>query len=663
MPERVLDSSLAGIGIGLGALLFAGTLADHGYAWWPGLLGGAACAALAGAATQSLVVRTRARLDDEARAALPVYLEGTAVVLAALAVVAAPDLGRRDRLLRVPAARRAPPRGREVRGPAHPAVSLPPKLVLTVIDGMKPTMLERAILAGTAPALKAIRDRGTYVDDCVAAFPSVTPVCAGMIATGRLQDEHEIPSMNWYSRAERRYVEYGSSFQASRKFGLNRQLVDTIFNMNSDHLAADVPTIFETLDDAGVRTACTSYLIFRGRHPHEVSKDWALTRVASQLFRRSVMGPKELFYADIFASRKTGCWSRMGIPGMRDQHAGCVGSHLVEHELFDFLLLSLPDNDAHSHKHGPHAQIASIAAADAELWRVMEAGGGVERFLDEHAMIVMADHSHTHIERVIDFTGPFSDWKVLQPSGANARSAELALCPAQRSAMVYLLLESRASVLPKIVATALAIEGVDLAMWLGEDGRGRIAGERGELSFAPADDAAAGAVTDDRGLRWDVGGELDALLATVTDGRFVSEHYPDALRRVWSALNCATSGDVLLSAEPAYEFPDWGNRAHVRGGSHGSLHRVDSLGALLFCGVDCRPGASTGRGRWTTSRRWCSRHFELSVKAVSTSPPARVACEAMTDEAFAVPVAEAPSRRRRRVRLREALRERGTGCS
>ena len=80
----------------------------------------------------------------------------------------------------------------------------PPKLVLTVIDGMKPTMAERAMRAGSAPALCAIRERGTYVDGCVAAFPSVTPVCAATIATGRLQDEHEIPSMNWYSRAEAR---------------------------------------------------------------------------------------------------------------------------------------------------------------------------------------------------------------------------------------------------------------------------------------------------------------------------------------------------------------------------------------------------------------------------------------------------------------------------
>jgi hypothetical protein len=90
VPELVLDSSLSGIGIGLGALLCAGALADDGFVWWPGIIGGALCAALAGAATHSLVVRTRARLDDEARAALPVYLEGTAVLLAALAVVVAP---------------------------------------------------------------------------------------------------------------------------------------------------------------------------------------------------------------------------------------------------------------------------------------------------------------------------------------------------------------------------------------------------------------------------------------------------------------------------------------------------------------------------------------------------------------------------------------------
>jgi hypothetical protein len=484
----------------------------------------------------------------------------------------------------------------------------PPKLILTVIDGMKPTMAQRAMQDGSAPALKAIADRGRYVAECCAAFPSVTPVCAATIATGTLQDEHEVPSMNWYSRAEQRYVEYGSSFSASRKFGLNRQLVDTIFNMNASHLSPDVETVFETLDDGGdVRTACTTYLIYRGRHEHEISRDFALTRAASQLFKRSTRGPRELFYADIFASRKTTCWSRMGIPGMRDQHAGCVGSYLVEHDLFDFLLLSLPDNDAHSHKNGPHAQIQSIAAADAELWRVMEAGGGPDAFLDEHAMIVMADHSHSHIERRIDLKGPFADWRVLPPSGAGARHAELALCPAQRSAMLYLLLESPERALPRAVATAREIEGVDLVMWW-EDGRAggraRIGGQRGELSFCPGKDVA-----DARGRRWSIDGELDTLLATIENGTLHCEHYPDGLARVWAAMSCPTSGDVLLSAEPAYEFPDWGNRAHVRGGSHGSLHRVDSLGALLFCGVEAPPERADGNWSIADIAPMILRHF------------------------------------------------------
>ena len=43
---------------------------------------------------------------------------------------------------------------------------------------MKPAMLERAVATGRAPALKLLIERGAYVDDCVAAFPSVTPVCA-----------------------------------------------------------------------------------------------------------------------------------------------------------------------------------------------------------------------------------------------------------------------------------------------------------------------------------------------------------------------------------------------------------------------------------------------------------------------------------------------------
>ena len=137
--------------------------------------------------------------------------------------------------------------------------------------------------------------------------------------------------------------------------------------------------------------------MYRGRHRHEPQRDTALTRVASTLIRHPVMGPRELFYADIFASRKTGCRSGLGMPGVRDRHSGCVSTYLVEHDLFDFLLLSLPDNDWHSHKRGPEAQVQSIAQADLQLARVMNAAGGLEEFLAEHAVIAMADHSQAPV--------------------------------------------------------------------------------------------------------------------------------------------------------------------------------------------------------------------------------------------------------------------------
>lgn len=456
------------------------------------------------------------------------------------------------------------------------------RLLLAVIDGCKPSMLDRAIEQGDAPALKAIRERGTQVSSLCAAFPSVTPVCATSIATGVLQDRHRIAAMNWWKRDERRYVEYGSSFRAARKLGIARQLTDTVYNLNGSHLAEDAPTIYESLDDAGVRTAGTTYLVYRGRHEHRVSKETALTRLAAQLFRKPVLGPRELFYADIFASRETGCRSQMGLPGIRDQHSGCVGAWLAARDLYDFLLLSLPDNDTHSHKNGPHAQPVSIAAADGQIMRVAEAAGGLQRFLDTHAVIVCADHSHAPVEQRIDLRGAFAEWEVAGPGGATVEDAELALCPNQRAAMVYALVEdARAAVVPRVVATAREIPGVDVIAYRDGD-RGVIeAPARGTLRFAPG-----GELRDARGNAWTVTGDLTALNATTSDGRFDAPDYPDALRRVWAALTCATSGDVLLSAAPGFEFPDWGGAAHVGGGSHGSLHHSDSLGALVFCGLD-----------------------------------------------------------------------------
>jgi hypothetical protein len=84
------QSALIGISIGFGALLCAASLDDRSDVWWPGLLVGAICAALAAEATRAILARTRRRLDAEAAAALPLYQAGVSVLIAGLSVALPP---------------------------------------------------------------------------------------------------------------------------------------------------------------------------------------------------------------------------------------------------------------------------------------------------------------------------------------------------------------------------------------------------------------------------------------------------------------------------------------------------------------------------------------------------------------------------------------------
>jgi hypothetical protein len=471
-----------------------------------------------------------------------------------------------------------------------------------VIDGARPAMIEQAVADGRAPCLATLIERGSYSGEAVATFPSVTPVCAATIATGLGPDRHRIPSMNWYHRAEGRYVEYGSSFRAALRFGLGRQLTDTIYNMNGAHLAPEALTVFERLDDAGLRTAGTTYLIYRGRHLHQPAQDSALARLAAlTLVRRPVMGPRELFYADIFSSRDTGCRSTLGMPGVRDRHAGCVGDYLVRHDLFDFLLLSLPDNDNHSHKLGPDSQVAAIAQADRQLARLFEAAGGADPFLADHAVIVVADHAHTLIERTVSLGAQFGGFDVRRPTDMRSLEPDqIAICPAARAAMIYVF---SPSMLSRVLARAQRIDGVEQVIWR-EGDEAVVARGGAQLRFAPGEE-----VIDLRGRRWRFSGATEVLDLRISGEVVSSVEFPDALARVWDATACESAGEVLLTAAAGVEFTDWGGADHVGGGSHGSLSAGDSHAPLICCGLE---GKLT-RAQWSIAdvAPLITRHFGL----------------------------------------------------
>jgi hypothetical protein len=278
-----------------------------------------------------------------------------------------------------------------------------------------------------------------------------------------------------------------------------------------------------------------------------------------------------------------------------------VGDYLVRHDLFDFLLLSLPDNDNHSHKLGPDSQVAAIAQADRQLARLFEAAGGADPFLEDHAVIVVADHAHTLIERSVSLGSQFAGFDVRRPTDMRLlEPAQIAICPAQRAAMIYVFAPS---MLARVTARAQRIDGVDHVIW--REGEEAVVARGGaQLRFAPGEQLA-----DLRGRRWTFSGAAEVLDLRVRHGVVRSGEFPDALARVWDATACEPAGEVLLTAAAGVEFTDWGGAGHIGGGSHGSLCAGDSNVPLICCGLE----GELNRAQWSIAdvAPLITRHFGL----------------------------------------------------
>lgn len=493
-------------------------------------------------------------------------------------------------------------------------------LILCVIDSLRPDALARAVATGAAPTLAALVRESDGIHPLVSVFPSVTPAAAATIATGAPVADHAIPSINWYARDEGRYVEYGTSLAAARVFGVLRVLTDTVYELNLAHLSRRVTTVFEKLEDHGIRTACSTYLVFRGRNRHEPVVGPGLARIATTThFRHAVWGPAELFYADLFASRPLPCTSLLGLPGWRDPHSACVAEHLVRADAFDFLLLSLPDTDTRSHRLGPGGQVAALASADRALARVVAAAGGFASLLERYAIVVCSDHGQSAVHATIDLVSALDGLRVLRPNDPDPDLAEVAVSPGGRAAMVYILESDgrRRNRLQRELRRRLcALAGVRFVAYKERD-EVVVASATAELRFAPGSE-----FRDEFGASWALEGDGAALSLELRGDAVRSARNPDALARLWSALAAPTSGDVVVCAEPGYEFVDWGGASHVGGGSHGGLDREDSLGVLVAVGLDRDPPRPPGGGRdnhpLRDACRLCdvaalvARHFEIA---------------------------------------------------
>ena len=86
-----LTVGLTVVSLGLGGLFFAGALVRDHHPSWPGWIGGVICAGIGLAASRPFLARLRSRLDDAAASVgLPLISDGSALLIALLAIVAPP---------------------------------------------------------------------------------------------------------------------------------------------------------------------------------------------------------------------------------------------------------------------------------------------------------------------------------------------------------------------------------------------------------------------------------------------------------------------------------------------------------------------------------------------------------------------------------------------
>jgi hypothetical protein len=450
----------------------------------------------------------------------------------------------------------------------------PKPFLLLVLDGIRPDVLRAAIRDGEAPTLGALAERGEAVWDAASVFPSITPAATAAIVTGEHPAGSGIYGHAWYNEAEDRIVIYGAMTETVITSGPLQVLHNNVWRMNRDDLYAD--TIFERLHEIGVEGACVNFPIRRGPYRHRVRmKSLESMANVGELLDTTVSGPREYYMGDLFYSRDLGLHGRKGSGGLRrqvgmnDEYAARVGAALLKEKAEPFTLVYFFEGDSLAHHEGLAAQRRYVGALDGYVKGMLEAGGGLERVIEEDAVLVVSDHGHTPLlpeRRYVRLDGIMGERTA---TGARARlrpKVGVLVVPNGRAALVYL----KGGVdRGRVIDDLLGRRGVDLATY--EEAGWVVVRKPGrKLRFRPG----AGQ-KDPAGRSWELVGDAGALDLRVSSETLVYGDYPDALERLWGSVRSSRAGDVVLSASPGYTFGEVNGNFHKQS-DHGSLHADDS---------------------------------------------------------------------------------------
>jgi len=475
---------------------------------------------------------------------------------------------------------------------------VPKKVLLVIIDALTPGVLLPAIAEGRLPTFAALVERGEVNPECCSIFPSITHACLSSIATGTYPTKHGIVGSFWYDQDSKELAYYGAQFWVILNQGIDKFLEDLLGKMNMERLRA--PTIFEEVEDAGLRAACLNLLIFRGRHTRNVREPFLLRPLPVVTTNRTIKGPSTHMLGDFVPLEIDG--KRVSTPvgirnrfGMNDVSTLGGLKALAEHNAFpDFTVAYFPDNDIESHACGPHGAVSALEKLDAGLAEIFEAMGGIDRVLEEFAILIHGDHAQTDVlpgetRGGILVNELLKEFRVLHAGDVLDAPHEILVAPNLRTAFLYFS-EPTIGTRDRVAHLLLADPRIDQVLWHDDVFEGGQKGftvqtrDRGCLRFWLAGEGDEAAY-DEYGCAWAWDGDLRAVDASV-EGRLIKwGDYPNAFERIACGIGPVHAGHLWTTAKLGYGFRLPEIKAHSGGGSHASLHKGDSFTALIGAGL------------------------------------------------------------------------------
>jgi hypothetical protein len=468
---------------------------------------------------------------------------------------------------------------------------------LIVVDALSSWIVRPALDKGQLPTLRQLIDNGQVHWQCTSVFPSLTPAATSAICTGCYPSDHGIFGAFYFDRDADRVRFYGTDFWVILNKRFRNFFNEFLRSLNQEFMTAE--TIFERLEDDAYTCASLNFLIFRGRQLHTATTPWTLRLWPGVPSTVELNGPEVLCLGD-FVSRRTdrpqqprfsgpgGIFHRYGFT---DPTTARQLMQLVQQGLPDFTLAYFPDNDFDSHSAGPEQALTTLQRVDRQLADVAEAAGGLDRLLNETAVVITGDHSQSRLDADpvgVDLSKVLSDYRQVDAGRPWQDGEELMICPNLRAAQIYLRREyelQQADVIERLLNEPGIDQVIERRIHGPDDHRYLVhTSDRGQLEFWAAD-AVAGRVEDSFGGYWNFRGELKAVDAEVTKrDKLVYGDYPNALERVAHSFDRQFSGDLWATVRLGHEVCDTSGRPNQYG-SHGSLHQLDSTSPLIVAGV------------------------------------------------------------------------------